>query len=108
MRISDWSSDVCSSDLRRRNRFRGGPAEQLHLGLDATLALDRGTMPAFEIDERRDRRTGETPDQHAKRERTGNADEPAFAYRKPAPPIFGLVGPEIGRASCRERRCQTG
>src|SRR3546814_4369408 len=24
MRISDWSSDVCSSDLRDRNRDRGG------------------------------------------------------------------------------------
>src|SRR3546814_2895823 len=24
MRISDWSSDVCSSDLRHRSNYRGG------------------------------------------------------------------------------------
>src|SRR3546814_3236716 len=28
MRISDWSSDVCSSDLPRRNRPRNGRSER--------------------------------------------------------------------------------
>src|SRR3546814_11981560 len=42
MRISDWSSDVCSSDLGARD-----DARRLHfdahalLGLDRTLAVDR-------------------------------------------------------------------
>src|SRR3546814_6785239 len=36
MRISDWSSDVCSSDLRAA----GGPAQRIDIaGLDAGLAL---------------------------------------------------------------------
>src|SRR3546814_4259254 len=30
MRISDWSSDVCSSDLRSRCRHQG-PEEEVHL-----------------------------------------------------------------------------
>src|SRR3546814_14494081 len=29
MRISDWSSDVCSSDLHNRGRFRGWPQAQI-------------------------------------------------------------------------------
>src|SRR3546814_10302044 len=42
MRISDWSSDVCSSDLRRetalRARFRGA-ARQLHAQGDRQAAV---------------------------------------------------------------------
>src|SRR3546814_12342416 len=38
MRISDWSSDVCSSDLTRMV-FRGIPAEQDRADLVAFLAL---------------------------------------------------------------------
>src|SRR3546814_11435033 len=34
MRISDWSSDVCSSDLIERER-----AARLHLGIDPALPL---------------------------------------------------------------------
>src|SRR3546814_18950490 len=30
MRLSDWSSDVCSSDLRHRSRRRGGTDEPGH------------------------------------------------------------------------------
>src|SRR3546814_3670507 len=30
MRISDWSSDVCSSDLERENRHEGRMHHQLH------------------------------------------------------------------------------
>src|SRR3546814_4802487 len=36
MRISDWSSDVCSSDLRRRNDLQAG---ELHAPVLDTLAV---------------------------------------------------------------------
>src|SRR3546814_15359798 len=43
MRISDWSSDVCSSDLRRQDHDRGGDiAAGLH-PRRGRLACDRGT-----------------------------------------------------------------
>src|SRR3546814_9389852 len=34
MRISDWSSDVCSSDLRRRDDHRGSPERDAAAGVD--------------------------------------------------------------------------
>src|SRR3546814_5672953 len=42
MRISDWSSDVCSSDLQGGTRWRGVPIERsFHLGTFARYALVR-------------------------------------------------------------------
>src|SRR3546814_5447669 len=76
MRISDWSSDVCSSDLPlRRDRY------VLHADL---LAVVDG------------RRTAQGQQQHRGHTRLRTAD-PARDPR--------LVV-EIGRASCRERVCQ--
>src|SRR3546814_9356270 len=40
MRISDWSSDVCSSDLRGLHRGRAGVAEQVEETAAARLAED--------------------------------------------------------------------
>src|SRR3546814_7997503 len=43
MRISDWSSDVCSSDLVRRNidsPYVGAPKHQLTMGARFVLPLD--------------------------------------------------------------------
>src|SRR3546814_1019666 len=34
MRISDWSSDVCSSDLRRFDRIKSGPGGRLAAALE--------------------------------------------------------------------------
>src|SRR3546814_15780219 len=36
MRISDWSSDVCSSDLRAQKDLQHGEIAQLHLAKDDT------------------------------------------------------------------------
>src|SRR3546814_18651560 len=40
MRISDWSSDVCSSDLDPAARLRQGLADVLRLGIDSDLLLE--------------------------------------------------------------------
>src|SRR3546814_11799180 len=40
MRISDWSSDVCSSDLDSAARLRQGLADVLRLGIDSDLLLE--------------------------------------------------------------------
>src|SRR3546814_8404543 len=87
MRISDWSSDVCSSDLAdlrrlQRTRFvhrRGHiePPARARLG----SAYHRAD-PQNHLDERRDDRT------------------PAAAR------LRGKGRCEIGRESCRERGCQ--
>src|SRR3546814_15130968 len=105
MRISDWSSDVCSSDLQRRNavqrveqemgveliaqhrklrrrRLRLEPEQAVGLFLELEEIVDReierrpgGERGRIDIDERKQQ-----------------AGEARFA--------------EIGRASCRERVCQ--
>src|SRR3546814_9501041 len=83
MRISDWSSDVCSSDLRlafdtrRRRRLRPDGGSGDRKGQARRIPGDLG---------RRDRRLAEAV---AADSRSGLA--PAV---------------EIGRASCRERVCQ--
>src|SRR3546814_5276451 len=82
MRISDWSSDVCSSDLRE-----GAPLQWRRM-LD--FMVDPGVPPARVIaiveDEMRE------------------LSIPNVA-RTPAPSCV-LKRFEIGRASCRERVCQ--
>src|SRR3546814_7852193 len=81
MRISDWSSDVCSSDLEDRHRMlsaglqsRGGEAAGHQLPPDALITAD----PQVEA---------------------GEVEGPAGAE------VTDLAV-EIGRASCRERVCQ--
>src|SRR3546814_10124642 len=85
MRISDWSSDVCSSDLRPIARLEIAVAE--HGG-------ERADLVAFRI-------------AHAIVEYPAQPlDRGHFAD---LPPLAGAdipIGDQIGRASCRERVCQ--
>src|SRR3546814_4768117 len=83
MRISDWSSDVCSSDLR--GAVRGIPPA----GFDRSLLFDPETRGA---------------DLHAdglcdRWHHVGGSRAPAIARRRRS-------SEQIGRASCRERVCQ--
>src|SRR3546814_10551583 len=81
MRISDWSSDVCSSDLSRwLIRGRGSI-----YGYSASLAAvdEAWKVPPEVVDD---------------------GLEPTMAERASAQ--VGLISTEIGRASCRERVCQ--
>src|SRR3546814_10730829 len=88
MRISDWSSDVCSSDLLR-DRPEPGIVRLTLNRPKAYNSLSTGLMAALqaELD-------------------TIRADRSVKAV------IIGAAGPgfcaghEIGRASCRERVCQ--
>src|SRR3546814_7588067 len=101
MRISDWSSDVCSSDLRSRPAARGEglhrpaqlplcggvvglrPLRRLHL-----VALDEGRVRAGRFE---------------------GVKNPALTRYRIMATIVGvllIVLIQIGRAECRERVCQ--
>src|SRR3546814_15206218 len=82
MRISDWSSDVCSSDLVDDE---GGQRRRRH-GADA----DAGDRPARGLAAAQN----DPALYRADRRHIGKADADADA--------------EIGRASCRDRVCQYG
>src|SRR3546814_13119289 len=95
MRISDWSSDVCSSDL-----LRATLAEAEAAGLDTTIwgeAVD--TVSTEEIDARQ---------AEAASAIEAHRDAGAVQSRRAAV-LEGLSGlgyevtEEIGRGSCRER-----
>src|SRR3546814_9208206 len=77
MRISDWSSDVCSSDLHR-DKGIGGAVTDMNDHRDR----EHGSGRQIGLDEQQPERDAE---------RCGAVDQER---------------PEIGRASCRERVCQ--
>src|SRR3546814_20828941 len=89
MRISDWSSDVCSSDLLET----------------AALFLQRALMVAGRVAgavEQRAERTHQQDDEHQRQEARHERPPPCrmFIHEKP------VRHRQIGRASCRERVCQ--
>src|SRR3546814_12866372 len=107
MRISDWSSDVCSSDLHNANRPRRGNnshelavdgirhARQI-LGENKVAALMTTTKASLG-------RVEDIVDEYR-----GNGLQEL--YLRPLSPYGFAVKTkwfkEIGRASCRERVCQ--
>src|SRR3546814_20494977 len=123
MRISDWSSDVCSSDLLQENRLRqalapyvlGGPHGRL---LDAECeSLGEGEVRAFEMEQlmhargavlpvltylfhRLERRFDGAPTLLVLDEAWNFLDDPLFAGR--------IREWQIGGASCRESVGQYG
>src|SRR3546814_15487831 len=116
MRISDWSSDVCSSDLRRLPRQIGGslpdPREivprQLPVEQDAGDAVPDDLLPVG--DGGRDRRNPLDIIALVDRPASagiGDATCVIVERRRRLPAQFLAVAPqEIGRASWRERVCQ--
>src|SRR3546814_12866527 len=113
MRISDWSSDVCSSDLSDRldhaqalaagrgNRLRSGPRSDVQLRAGAQDEPVRGRSGARRsgVGEEKSpagkpRSDGERYDYAAHAQWIGRGPVHAIGVRHPR---------EIGRASCRER-----
>src|SRR3546814_15235363 len=95
MRISDWSSDVCSSDLRESNpRVQLGKLTSYHYIIPATAVDYHGRRPL------RNREAASGP--RWRRRSSGRA------RRFCMPLAVGMteIAFEIGRASCRERVCQ--
>src|SRR3546814_12724867 len=98
MRISDWSSDVCSSDLdaKVRKELRRGLRDIHEKTGHTTVFVTHDQEEALELADR-------IVVMNAGRvEQIGAPDE---VYANPAPPfVFGFLGEsKIGRASCRER-----
>src|SRR3546814_19403126 len=83
MRISDWSSDVCSSDLPENVQIGRSPQQ-----LQEALRL------GVEIDVEQDVHVG------------AGALAQGFYVVAPVAHMAALDIEEIGRASCRERVCQ--
>src|SRR3546814_15869938 len=105
MRISDWSSDVCSSDLA--DRARKGIGILGMLGRTGTDGFEVDTFrcalrerQACERDARSERDQEKFPVHSAQQFRLRQTRYPMSS------PIAGMTCPEIGRASCRERGCQ--
>src|SRR3546814_2555958 len=89
MRISDWSSDVCSSDLLAAVER---PGEQLF------IAVDPRPRSMFLLALRRQEIGGDHRSDHAR-------DRQADEHREPDGQAE-LDEEQIGRASCRVRVCQ--
>src|SRR3546814_1847985 len=96
MRISDWSSDVCSSDLAVQAALDGEAAERsrlakdLHDGLGSMLSVVKFNLPPM--------KSGailEATDVSRFQKALGMLDDSIQELRR-----------EIGRASCRERVSQ--
>src|SRR3546814_11863767 len=105
MRISDWSSDVCSSDLQNvlvpftARYVAVVTSTQSRLGLSAKKTLIMPGTVRYELD------LGKLKQSDLE------WDAATSALTVTLPPLR-LEGPEIeleiGRASCRERVCQYG
>src|SRR3546814_1022736 len=97
MRISDWSSDVCSSDLLAPKTARrvGADGHEHDVALEAVIVGDRLRV-----------RPGEkVPVDGVIAEGRSALDESMITGE--AMPVTKEAGDkEIGRASCRERVCQ--
>src|SRR3546814_5500627 len=97
MRISDWSSDVCSSDLRDFNISRKGEGKKGTRYYATPRAPSHRNLSKYELHDLEEiiEAMGATP---------GAEDESAAKPAKKGLVKKGLV--QIGRASCRERVCQ--
>src|SRR3546814_12602387 len=105
MRISDWSSDVCSSDLHSRSPRPLGPDrreqddEHLRIGPES---LAGGINLRQYVGRREFRDMGKTSEKLECRE----AVRPIISASQRMDQVDGENHQEIGRASCRERVCQ--
>src|SRR3546814_17393882 len=115
MRISDWSSDVCSSDLARPDRRGVIMGRESDAGKDLAAERGRGdaagAQPYGAVRGARHRAVaGKGELAHARALRPLEHDA-AHAVRKagvahPVEPHLRDPAPQIGSAACRERVCK--
>src|SRR3546814_8121189 len=100
MRISDWSSDVCSSDLA--TLITGGAG---YIGSHTVLALRQAGRRVVVLDDLSTGNRRVVPDDVAFV--AGDAgDRDLVASLIAAQGVDSVIQFEVGRASCRERVCQ--
>src|SRR3546814_2316956 len=95
MRISDWSSDVCSSDLARR--------AELHNNLGNVLKQQNRYDEALDCFDRATVLRPNYAEAHANR---GFALAGRGTTEEAASALDAAIALQIGSASCRERVCQ--
>src|SRR3546814_5439154 len=95
MRISDWSSDVCSSDLIHQQAGRAGAEAALDQRIDL-VGAERGD----DGEEADGEEAGGVPHRPLAAQPLGQRE------RQQDEDAAGRDGGEIGRASCRARGCQ--
>src|SRR3546814_8620455 len=109
MRISDWSSDVCSSDLRRIvsalqvGQHQSGGSEREPLGLAGKAERRQvlgGSLVVIEDDDARCDATHLPQDVQLVTEINNQDIEPGYVGCR-----IAVVGGQIGKASGRERVC---
>src|SRR3546814_14900942 len=99
MRISDWSSDVCSSDLSRQAGAIDPAFPRTEARTEDSLCTcHRGSTPAHGVG------TGTQALAQRARDLPGGK-VPAVLLSHPLPAGARVVA-KIGRASCGERGCQ--
>src|SRR3546814_13958228 len=92
MRISDWSSDVCSSDLPGPGRVSAQRPNQFGAGTNLQLAIDRVQL--------------EFDGASRPRQVLGNLVVAQTLGHQLRHAALGRRQAQIGSASCRERVCQ--
>src|SRR3546814_15219542 len=107
MRISDWSSDVCSSDLELADAGARPVVEQAHAAFGPLNARLLQACTDWQLrPENGDRMT---PNTHTDKEWDATVlAELETLDAELAPVVTALTSAQIGRASCRERGGQYG
>src|SRR3546814_21061566 len=101
MRISDWSSDVCSSDLAVVTAHPEASAVGLLVLKDGGNAVDAAVAVQFALAVVYPN-AGNIGGGGFMVYRNTNGEFASLAFREASP---GAATPEIGRASCRETGC---
>src|SRR3546814_15207972 len=113
MRISDWSSDVCSSDLRATDDI-AGKITAIQQATKGSVFANQSIQQTIVEVQTSAQRIRDAMDAQAQpvTSITAAVDETALAADSMSSTIAsirndsGMVAPEIGRESCRERVCQ--
>src|SRR3546814_17448364 len=105
MRISDWSSDVCSSDLSKKKtdimqavaEFNSGDCDALIINVAAATGLSMHASPRFKNTQQRELLEFQIPENPTVRVQLyGRVNR--FAQ---------VIPPQIGSAACMENVCQS-